>query len=79
MKPELEQRIFGYIDPESPIPGSWKAEVFRLMDEAEAISPELVEPMADSFAAAVARMDAARAQFFDRHFGIFLGEIGMKL
>lgn len=35
MNPRDEERIFGYVDIVPPEPGTWKAEAFRLVAEAE--------------------------------------------
>ena len=69
MKPEIEERIFGYSDPEPPPEGSWKAEVFKLIEQAEGGSDEFLEKCIQSVSDSVARMRAKQAQFFKNHFG----------
>ena len=44
-------RIFGYIDAEPPVPGTFKAEVFRVIEQFEqsgTVPDEVVETMAQS-------------------------------
>ena len=51
MNPDTEMRIFGYIDSEPPVPGTFKAEVFRAIEQCEqsgAVPDEVVESLAQS-------------------------------
>jgi len=64
MKPEIEKRIFGYVDPMLPIEGSWKAEVFKLIEQAEEMGDEdFLKECIDSFSAAVSRMRKSQEKF----------------
>lgn len=57
MDKQVERRIFGYIDSDPPVAGSWKAEVFRLVDLAErAGDKEAFDACVLEFSNAVARM-----------------------
>ena len=49
MNPDTEMRIFGYIDSEAPVPGTFKAEVFRVIDQFErsgSVPDEVIETFA---------------------------------
>ena len=51
MKPDTELRIFGYLDPEPPIPGTLKAEVFRVteqFDQSGTVPDEVIETFTQS-------------------------------
>ena len=51
MNPDIEMRIFGYIDPEQPAPGTFKAEVFRAIEQfgcSESVPDEVVESLTQS-------------------------------
>ena len=72
MKTEIEKRIFGYIDPISPPEGSWKAEVFKLVEQAESISDEMLEKCVIEFSASVGRMRQAQEKFFAKELGLHL-------
>lgn len=60
MKPENEIRIFGYVDPCSPTPGSWKAEVFGIIEQAETSNDPNLASYIEKFAASVSRMEIYR-------------------
>ena len=65
MKPEYELRIFGYIDPIQPPEGSYKAEVFRILEEAADADPDHVDEYVDDFAFAIKRMQEQQQRFFE--------------
>ncbi len=49
MNPDTEMRIFGYIDTEPPVPGTFIAEVFRAIEQFERSGPvpdEVIETFA---------------------------------
>ena len=51
MNPDTELQIFGYIDPDPPIPGTFKAEVFRVIeqfDQSGTVPDEVVKTLAQS-------------------------------
>ncbi len=51
MNPDTEMRIFGYIDSEPPVPGTFKAEVFRAIEQFErsgSVPDEVIETFAQS-------------------------------
>ena len=51
MNPDTEMRIFGYIEPEPPVPGTFKAEVFRTIEQFEcsgSVPDEVIETFAQS-------------------------------
>ena len=51
MNPDTELRIYGYLDPEPPIPGTFKAEVFRVIEQFErngTVPDEVIETFAQS-------------------------------
>jgi hypothetical protein len=72
MKTEIEKRIFGYVDPNPPPEGSWKAEVFKLVEQAESISDEMLEKCVIEFSASVARMREEQEKFFAKELGLRL-------
>ncbi len=51
MKPDTEMRIFGYIDSVPPVPGTFKAEVFRATAQFEqrgTVPGEIIQTFAQS-------------------------------
>ena len=62
MKTENELKIFGYIDLEPPIPGSWKDEVTKLVNEAEGKPAEYY--LVSQFQYAVERMRTVQIGIF---------------
>lgn len=51
MNLDSELRIYGYLDPDPPIPGTFKAEVFRAIEQFEQngrVPDEVVETLAQS-------------------------------
>ena len=51
MNPNIELRIYGYLDPDPPIPGTFKAEVVRVIAQFErsgAVPDEVIETFAQS-------------------------------
>lgn len=64
MKPENEKRIFGYVDPEPPIPGSWKAEVFKLIEQVEGVGGDALEQSILEFAVSFVRMRKSQERLF---------------
>lgn len=64
MKPENEKRIFGYVDPEPPIPGSWKAEVFKLIEQVESVGGDALEQSILEFAVSFVRMRNSQERLF---------------
>ena len=72
MKPENEQRIFGYIDLEPPKPGSWKAGVFDVVEQAEETGWLMEKYAVRKFAATQRRMEASQRQFFRKHYDLDL-------
>lgn len=73
MKQENELQIFGYINPEPPIEGSWADGVFRLVEEAEKLGiPEIERHIVNEFAETMKRMREAQRNFFAKHYGLRL-------
>ena len=51
MNPDTELKIFGYIDSKPPVPGTFKSEVFRAIEQIErsgSVSDEVIETFAQS-------------------------------
>ena len=51
MNPDIEMRIFGYIDLKPPVPGTFKEEVFRAIEQFErsgSVPDEVIETFAQS-------------------------------
>ena len=51
MNPDTEMRIFGYIDTETPVPGTFRAEVCRVIEQFErsgSVPDEVIETFAQS-------------------------------
>ena len=55
MKPKTKLRIFGYLDPDPPIPKTFNAEVFRVIEQFE-LSGTVPDEVIETFAQSVRNM-----------------------
>lgn len=55
MRPELQIRIFGYVDPVQPLPDSWKGQVYAAAEQG--LTNDQIERLADTSRRMQARIE----------------------
>lgn len=75
MNPEIEQQVFGYVDPCGPAPGSWKENVLQLIEQAEALNDPNLDEYIKEFAHTQERMMQYGFNAFFKDFKIKFHEI----